>query len=89
MTDTQSIATPPQEDEDSDKPSVLDGLVGRLASKKLIAFAVATVLLFLHIITNDQWYFITLAYIGGQHVHDLAINWKHGPGAAQGMPESS
>ena len=67
----------------SRKVSSVDSLINRWFSKKLLAFGVATWLLYLHIITADQWYNITLLYIGFQSAYETITSWKHGPHSAQ------
>ena len=69
------------------KPSKVDSLISRLASKKLVVLAISTTLLVLHYLTAEQWTYLAGLYLGAQHVHDLMINHKYGPGTAQTMPE--
>jgi len=53
----------------------LDNKIDKFVSKKFLAWVVATVFLGLTWCTNEQWYFITLAYLGMQGAID-ALNKK-------------
>ena len=60
------------------KPLV-DGLVGRLLSRKLMVWMTATYFMLVgEALTSSDWVAISLAYIGMQGVADIAATWKHG-----------
>ena len=60
------------------KPLV-DGIVGRLLSRKLMVWMTATYFMLVgEALTYSDWVAISLAYIGMQGVADIAATWKHG-----------
>ena len=60
------------------KPFV-DGIVGRLLSRKLMVWMTATYFMLVgEALTSSDWVAISLAYIGMQGVADIAATWKHG-----------
>ena len=60
------------------KGSILDRIVGKVVSRKLLVFATATVLLAQYGLDPDTWGMIAIVYIGGQSVIDAAKTWRHG-----------
>jgi len=48
----------------------VDNKLDKFVSKKFMAWIVATVFLGLSFVTNEQWYFITLVYLGVQGLID-------------------
>ena len=54
----------------------VDRKIDRFISKKFMAWIVATVFLGLTWVTNEQWYFITLVYLGIQGLADGAKNLR-------------
>ena len=60
------------------KASILDRIVGKVVSRKLLVFATATVLLAQYGLDPDTWGLIAIVYIGGQSVIDAAKTWRHG-----------
>lgn len=64
---------------DIKKASRVDNLINRWVSKKLGVFLISTFLLIYHYVTAEQWIWIAGLYIGGQHMHDSLINFRHGP----------
>ena len=60
------------------KGSILDRIVGKVVSRKLLVFATATVLLAQYGLDPDTWGMIAIVYIGGQSVFDAAKTWRHG-----------
>ena len=60
------------------KGSILDRIVGKVVSRKLLVFATATVLLAQYGLDPDTWGLIAIVYIGGQSVIDAAKTWRHG-----------
>ena len=62
-----------------EKKSIVDNLMERAISRKLLVFAVATVLLYLEVgLDADTWGMIAMTYIGGQTAIDFAKTWRHG-----------
>jgi len=60
------------------KPFV-DGIIGRLLSRKLMVWMTATYFMLVgEALTSSDWVAISLAYIGIQGVADIAATWKHG-----------
>ena len=58
---------------------IVDGLVGRLLSRKLMVWMTATYFMLVgEALTSSDWVAISLAYIGMQGVADIAATWKHG-----------
>jgi hypothetical protein len=58
--------------------SILDKILGKVVSRKLLVFATATVLLAQYGLDPDTWGMIAIVYIGGQSVIDAAKTWRHG-----------
>ena len=50
--------------------SFLDNKMNKFISKKFLAWIVSTIFLALGWIINDQWYLITLVYLGVQGLID-------------------
>lgn len=62
-----------------EKKSIVDNVMERAISRKLLVFAVATVLLYLEVgLDADTWGMIAMTYIGGQTAIDFAKTWRHG-----------
>ena len=55
----------------------IDRFVGRLISRKLAVWAVATGGLYYGMLTSSDWVAISLVYIGSQAAVDLASKWKN------------
>ena len=60
------------------KGSIIDRVLGKVVSRKLLVFATATVLLAQYGLDPDTWGMIAIVYIGGQSVIDAAKTWRHG-----------
>jgi len=58
--------------------SILDKILGKVVSRKLLVFATATVLLAQYGLDPDTWGMIAIVYIGGQSVIDAAKTWRQG-----------
>ena len=58
--------------------ALLDGLMAKIASRKLGAWGTATALALHGVVTSEDWVAVTLVYIGSQAAVDLAKTWKHG-----------
>lgn len=50
---------------------IIDKGIGKFASRKLIAFIIATVYLALALVSEDAWVIVTTVYIGGQSAVDI------------------
>lgn len=59
-----------------DKNGVADNWIGKVTSRKLLVWSVASVALFLSQIRSEDWVAISLAYIGSQALVDLAAKWR-------------
>ena len=58
---------------------IIDKVMERAISRKLLVFAVATALLYLGVgLDADTWGMIAMTYIGGQTAIDFAKTWRHG-----------
>ena len=56
----------------------IDGIIEKIASRKLIAWVTATTLALYGAVTSEDWVAVTLVYIGSQAAVDLVKEWKHG-----------
>ena len=59
-----------------DAKGVLDKVFGRLVSRKLAVWIVASWALGAGMLTSSDWVAVSLAYIGSQAAVDLAAKWK-------------
>ena len=57
---------------------LLDKVVGRLVSRKLLVWGTATALAIVGSVTSEDWVAVSLVYIGSQAAVDLATVWRHG-----------
>ena len=57
---------------------VLDKLVLKLMSRKLMVWLTATGLLAYSDLTSSDWVAISLVYIGSEGLADIASRWKNG-----------
>jgi hypothetical protein len=63
----------------TEKKGIIDNLMERAISRKLLVFAVATALLYLNVgLDADTWGMIAMTYIGGQTAIDFAKAWRNG-----------
>tara|TARA_R100000152_G_C6683306_1_gene116639 strand:- start:178 stop:381 length:204 start_codon:yes stop_codon:yes gene_type:complete len=58
--------------------AVVDKMVGKLFSRKLMVWLTATGLLAFADLTSSDWVAISLVYIGAEGLADIAARWKHG-----------
>jgi hypothetical protein len=58
--------------------AILDNLLGKIASRKLLAWGTATTLALYGAVTSEDWVTVTLVYIGSQAAVDMMKVWKHG-----------
>jgi hypothetical protein len=63
--------------ENEDK-GMLDAVQGKLISRKLLVFAVATALMYFSDLSSETWGMIAVTYIGGQTAIDFATAWRNG-----------
>ena len=62
-----------------EKKGIIDSVMERAISRKLLVFTVATALLYLGVgLDADTWGMIAMTYIGGQTAIDFARTWRHG-----------
>jgi len=62
-----------------EKKGIVDNVMERAISRKLLVFAVATALLYLEVgLDADTWGMIAMTYIGGQTAIDFAKTWRNG-----------
>jgi hypothetical protein len=65
--------------QNKEKKGIIDNVMERAISRKLLVFAVATALLYLGVgLDADTWGMIAMTYIGGQTAIDFARTWRHG-----------
>jgi hypothetical protein len=59
---------------------VLDSVLDKLLSRKLMVWLTATVLMLTNTVPlqSDDWVAISLAYIGIEGLADIATRWRHG-----------
>lgn len=63
----------------TEKRGIIDSVMERAISRKLLVFTVATALLYLEVgLDADTWGMIAMTYIGGQTAIDFARTWRHG-----------
>ena len=60
------------------KVGVLDVVLSKVVSRKLLVFGVATGLFAWFGLDPDTWGLIAMIYVGGQSVIDTVKVWKHG-----------
>jgi len=62
------------------KNQVLDRVLNKLISRKLMVWLTATAFMFTEStpLQSEDWVAISLAYIGIQGLADIAAKWRHG-----------
>ncbi len=58
------------------KKGILDTIVNKLISRKLLVFIVSVVALFTGNITGDNWIVVSTAYIGTEAIIDAVVRLK-------------
>ena len=58
--------------------AILDRILSRLTSRKLLVWLTATGLSIAGTVTSEDWVAVSLVYIGSQAAVDLAKAWRHG-----------
>ena len=61
-----------------DHPSLLDRVLQRAISRKLLVFLTATGLMTYSTLDSETWGLIAIVYIGGQSVVDMMKAYRHG-----------
>jgi hypothetical protein len=61
-----------------DAKAILDRILSRLTSRKLLVWLTATGLSIAGTVTSEDWVAVSLVYIGSQAAVDLAKTWRHG-----------
>jgi len=54
----------------------LDEIVGKLISRKLVVFLIATIFIYLGKLESQQWVEIAMVYVGSQAAVDLIGQFK-------------
>lgn len=57
---------------------VLDRVLSKFTSRKLLVWLTTTGMLFADKLTGDEFVAISLVYLGAQGLADIAATWKHG-----------
>ena len=62
------------------KNQILDRVLNKLISRKLMVWLTATVFMFTEVVPlqSEDWVAISLAYIGIEGLADIASRWRHG-----------
>jgi len=63
---------------ESDQSGFLDRILQRVTSRKLLVWIVATIALFLTILTSEHWVAISMVYIASQAAADIVSTIKFG-----------
>ncbi|HIO04387.1 MAG TPA: hypothetical protein EYN08_02035 [Gammaproteobacteria bacterium] len=58
--------------------AVLDGLLLKLTSRKLMVWVTATGLALYGVVDSSDWVAVALVYIGSEAAVDIASVWRHG-----------
>ena len=60
------------------KLGIMDIILGKVVSRKLLVFGTATGMFMWYGLDPDTWGMIAMIYVGGQSVIDTVKVWKHG-----------
>ena len=60
------------------QPSLLDRILQRAITRKLLVFLTATGLMTYSTLDSETWGLIAIVYIGGQSVVDMMKAYRHG-----------
>ena len=58
--------------------ALIDKVLNKAVSRKLLVWVVSTVGLFMDIVDTETWGAISLAYIGSEAFINMALAWKTG-----------
>ena len=67
-----------EEVEAINKLGMMDIILGKVVSRKLLVFGTATGMFMWYGLDPDTWGLIAMIYVGGQSVIDTVKVWKHG-----------
>mgnify|MGYP003135928644 FL=1 len=67
-----------QEIETINKLGMMDIVLGKVVSRKLLVFGTATGMFMWYGLDPDTWGLIAMIYVGGQSIIDTVKVWKHG-----------
>lgn len=70
------------------KQEILDKLVGKAVSRKLLVWLVATAGVPLHFITGEDWIQISMIYIGSQAAMDFVLQYAKVKQGGSSIPET-
>jgi hypothetical protein len=72
----------------ADQRGVIDKILGKFSSRKLLVFVVATIAFFIKLLPAEYWTYIAVAYIGSQTVVDLFTKAGSVGGAVKSVTSS-
>tara|TARA_R110000824_G_scaffold399263_1_gene604536 strand:+ start:65923 stop:66120 length:198 start_codon:yes stop_codon:yes gene_type:complete len=58
--------------------ALLDRMISKLTSRKLLVWLTATALALTGSVTSEDWVAVSLVYISSEAAVDLASVWRHG-----------
>lgn len=58
-----------------------DQALEKVISKKLLVWVLSTIMLFMSIINNDQWFMITMLWLGGVSIIDITTKFMEAKSA--------
>ena len=67
-----------EEIETINKLGIMDIVLGKVVSRKLLVFGTATGMFMWYGLDPDTWGLIAMIYVGGQSIIDTVKVWKHG-----------
>tara|TARA_B100000287_G_C20255229_1_gene631714 strand:+ start:179 stop:430 length:252 start_codon:yes stop_codon:yes gene_type:complete len=67
-----------EEIETINKLGMMDIVLGKIVSRKLLVFGTATGMFMWYGLDPDTWGLIAMIYVGGQSIIDTVKVWKHG-----------
>jgi hypothetical protein len=74
----EGVAADCEESEAINKLGMMDIILGKVVSRKLLVFGTATGMFMWYGLDPDTWGLIAMIYVGGQSVIDTVKVWKHG-----------
>lgn len=69
------MSEPEKKLEEGDPKGLIDRLLGRAVSRKLLVWATATTALFMGIVQPEQWMEICMVYVGSQAAVDMVSKY--------------
>lgn len=61
---------------EKDRSGYIDYVLGKLASRKLLAFGLSTAFFVAEMLNSEQWLMIAVAYVGAQGFVDVVNQWR-------------